>query len=291
MTELMRALRYPWRGEGWFWRMLPLAFWQLVPLIGQTILIGYGLSVVRATCRQQTNLPKLQLKQSLIDGLRLVAVGFLYCFPIILMVLLTFSTSNEAKITGSVPPIAFTAVMFLYLRMSGEIIKRRPALKSTFSTVNKIVTAIFITFVAIRLYSLFTALRSGLQLSAVKIDSSSMVMLGLASLISAVIVVALLVSGTLFAATGSSLFKPATTIQWMAENRTQSIRLLITVWLLGLGTFIATLVGAVFLLIPGLFLLVAGSASIWFLAARYAINTGAVNIEGMAHTKDGIIAW
>ncbi|MEO0647468.1 MAG: DUF4013 domain-containing protein, partial [Cyanobacteria bacterium J06650_10] len=135
MTELMRALRYPWRSKGWLWRMLPLALWQLIPIIGQIMLVGYGLAVVRATCRQQTGLPKLQLRQSLVDGFRLVAVGTLYCFPIVLMVLLMFSSSDSAaaETTGGTPPIAFTAAMFLYLRVSGELVKRRPALKSILS--------------------------------------------------------------------------------------------------------------------------------------------------------------
>ncbi|MGD1865791.1 MAG: DUF4013 domain-containing protein [Phormidesmis sp.] len=289
MTELMRwqslsfgkSLRYPWRSEGWFWRMLPIALWQLIPFIGQIILIGYGLAVVRATCRQQTDLPKLQLQQSLIDGLRLVLVGVLYCFPIILMVLLLFTTSNstEAKTTGGIPPIAFTAVMFIYLRISGEIAKRRPALKPTFSIVNRIVTAAFIAFVVVRLNGLFTTLRGGLQLSALQIDSSTIAMLLLALLLSAVIVVVLLVSATLFAATGSSLLKPTVTLQWMAANRSLSAQLIITVWLLALGTLSATMVGAMLLLIPGLLFMVAGNASIWFLTTQYAIKTGAVNME------------
>ncbi|MEL7224513.1 MAG: DUF4013 domain-containing protein [Cyanobacteria bacterium J06576_12] len=281
MTELMRALRYPWRGKGWFWRMLPLALWQLVPFIGQIILVGYGLAVVRATCRQQTDLPKLYLQRSLVDGFRLVAVGLLYCFPIILMVLLMFSGSDSTNVetTGGIPPIAFTAVMFIYLRASGEIVKRQPALKSIFSIVNRIVTAVFVAFVGMRLYSLFIVLRGGLQLSAVQLNESNILMLFLALLLSAIIVVALLVSGTLFAATGSSLLKPATTLHWMVANRSSSARLIVSIWLLMLGTLTATIIGTVFLLIPGLLCIVAGSASIWFLTAQYAINTGAVNIE------------
>ncbi|MEL6555040.1 MAG: DUF4013 domain-containing protein [Cyanobacteria bacterium J06621_11] len=281
MTELMRALRYPWRSKGWLWRMLPLALWQLIPIIGQIMLVGYGLAVVRATCRQQTGLPKLQLQQSLVDGFRLVAVGVLYCFPIILMVLLMFSSSDSAAAdtTGGIPPIAFTAAMFLYLRVSGELVKRRPALKSILSIVNRTVTAVFVTFVVVRLYSFFSTLRGGLQLSAVQLNSSDVAMLFLAFLLSAIIAVALLVSGTLFAATGSSLLKPATTLQWMAANRSLSVRLIVTVWLLTIGTFIATVVGSIFLLIPGLLCMIAGNASVWFLTAQYAIATGAVNIE------------
>ncbi|MGD1895879.1 MAG: hypothetical protein ACFB16_02895 [Phormidesmis sp.] len=41
-----------------------------------------------------------------------------------------------------------------------------------------------------------------------------------------------------------------------------------------IGTCIATAVGAMLLLIPGLLLMVAGNASMWFLTAQYAIATG-----------------
>ena len=54
MTELARlltqALRYPWQGKGWFYRMLPLALLQLIPILGQIILAGYGQAIARAIC-------------------------------------------------------------------------------------------------------------------------------------------------------------------------------------------------------------------------------------------------
>ncbi|MEO0771034.1 MAG: DUF4013 domain-containing protein [Cyanobacteria bacterium J06649_4] len=279
MTGLTRALRYPWRGKGWFWQMLPLACWQLVPVIGQIMLIGYGLAVVRAAYRQQSGLPTLQPQQSFIDGLRLVTVGFVYCFPVILMVLLTFSTVNnaEAQATGGIPPMALTAVMFVYLRISGEIIKRQPAFKPTLSIINKVITAAFVAFVLVRLYGLFTTLRGGLQFSGLQISGGDRMMLLLATLLFAVIVVALLVSGTLFAVAGHSLLKPTTALQLMAANRSLSIRLVVAIWVLIVGTLTATVVGTLFLVVPGLFLMVAGNASIWFLTTHYVIQTGAVN--------------
>jgi len=278
MTGLTRALRYPWRAQGWFWQMLPLACWQLVPVIGQIMLMGYGLAVVRSVYRQQISLPKLQPQQSLIDGLRLVTVGLVYCFPIILMVLLTFSGSNNAdtQAAGGIPPMALTAVMFVYLRISGEMIKRQPALKPTLSTINKIITAAFVVFVLVRLYGLFTTLREGLQFSGMQISNGDRLMLLLATLLSTVIIVALLVSGALFAVAGHSLLKPTTALQLMAANRSLSIRLVVAIWVLIVGTLAATVVGTLFFLVPALFLMVAGNASIWFLTTHYVIQTGAV---------------
>ncbi|MGB7414250.1 MAG: DUF4013 domain-containing protein [Thermosynechococcaceae cyanobacterium] len=163
ITDLMRALRYPWRGEGWFWQMLPLALLQLVPLIGQIILVGYGQAVVRAIYRQQHDLPRLHLRRSLVDGLRLTGVGFVYGLPVILMVLLAFSTSDtsEAKASGGIPAIVYPAIMLIYLRISSEIIKRRPALKSIFSLINRIISAIFGMYIILRLYDLLVTLQGG----------------------------------------------------------------------------------------------------------------------------------
>ncbi|MGD1950813.1 MAG: DUF4013 domain-containing protein [Leptolyngbyaceae cyanobacterium] len=274
MTELMRALRYPWQGR----RMLPLALWQLIPIVGQIILVGYGQAIVRAIYLQQSGLPRFKLRQSLIDGLRLVAVGFIYCFPVILMVLLTFSASDatEAETTGGISPIFFTAVMFIYLRISGEIIKRQPALRSIVSIVNRALSAVFVVFIAVRLYGLFTSLLTGLQFSAM-LTGGDLTMLFVALLLLAVVVVALLVSGARFVVSGSSLLKPTTTLQLMAANRGLSLRLIVSVWVLAAGTLLVTVVGAVFMLLPGLLLLVAGNASIWYLVAQYVVEIGDVN--------------
>lgn len=54
-------------------------------------------------------------------------------------------------------------------------------------------------------------------------------------------------------------------------------------WVLALGTFTAMVVGTIVLLVPNLLCMVAGNASIWFLTARYAINTGTVNIESQPY--------
>ena len=288
MTELIQALYYPWRCKGWLWRLLPLALWQLIPVIGQLMLMGYGQSVVYAICSQQSGLPRLRLRQSLIDGLRLGAVGVVYCFPAILMVLLTFSGDNTtaAETTGGGLPIAFTAIVLIYSRISREIIKRKPAFKPILSTVNRLLTLVFVVVVATRLYGLFTTLQAGIQFSAIQLDSSDITLLFVASLLFIFVVIALLISGARFAVTGSSLLKPTATLTLMAANRDASIHLIVCVLLLAVGTLAATLVGAVFALIPGLIVMVAGNLSIWCLVARYVIKTGAVGSS--SQSREGV---
>lgn len=50
---LPQALHYPFQGKGWFRRMLILALIQLIPVVGQLILLGYGLDIVRAVYAEQ----------------------------------------------------------------------------------------------------------------------------------------------------------------------------------------------------------------------------------------------
>ncbi|MGF1603180.1 MAG: DUF4013 domain-containing protein [Thermosynechococcaceae cyanobacterium] len=276
MTDWTRALRYPWQGEGWFWRMLPLALLQLAPLVGQVILVGYGQAVVRATYRQQRDLPRLHLRRSLVDGLRLTSVGVVYCLPAILMVLLVFSTSDTpaTQTSGGVPAIVYPAIMLVYLRISSEIVKRRPALQSIFSLINRIVSALFVMYIIMRLYALFVTLRKGVQFSTIQLDGPVLMTLLIASLLFAIIIVALLVSGVRFTITGTGLLKPHTTLQLMAANLNLTARFMVTVWLLVAGIVIAAAIGMVFLLVPGLLLIVAGNISIWFLTTQYATQIG-----------------
>jgi len=275
MIELMRALRYPWQGKGCLRRMLTLALWQFIPVVGQILLVGYGQAIARAIYHQQSDLPRLKLQQSFVDGLRLIAVGFIYGFPIILMVLLTLGASDEADAPGGIPPIFFTAIMLISLRISREIIKWQPALKPILSVLNRVVTAAFFIFVLFRLSALFPALRSGLQFSPASIQGSNLIVLFFALLLFATIVVVLLVAAVRFALTGSSLLKPTSTLQLMARNRLLSVRLIGLVWLVAAGTSVATVIGATLLFMPGLLSMVAGSLSIWFLVTQYVIKAEA----------------
>lgn len=104
MTTLSQALRYPWQGG--LARLLPLVFLQLIPVIGQIILVGYGQAIAHTIYNQQDDLPQLQLGQAFLDGLRLVAVGTVYCLPVFLMVLMAVGVGSlpEGQTAVSAPP-------------------------------------------------------------------------------------------------------------------------------------------------------------------------------------------
>jgi hypothetical protein len=288
MTDLMRALRYPWQDEGWLGLMLPLALLQLFPIVGQIILVGYGQAVARATYSQQSSLPRLQLRQALVDGLRLTAVGLVYFLPVILMVLLVLIPSDPTETETAVGAMGLILplVMVVYMPLSGAIGKRRPALKPILSVLSAILGLVFALFIILRLRELFiTALQGGLQLSALQPNATNMPLLLVAALLLAFVTVALLVSGVQFAVMGGGLLNPNATLQLMVAKRSLTGRLVGSVWLFIAGTIVLAMIGSLFLLLPGLLLLVAGSVSIWFLAAQYAMRIGIA--PSLAYTQQG----
>ena len=280
MTELARlltqALRYPWQGKGWFYRMLPLALLQLIPILGQIILAGDGQAIARAICQQQRDLPRLHLHRSLVDGLQLVAVGIVYCLPVVLTVLLVLSgdSTSETETPGRVPGIVYPIALLVYSRISSEVVKRRPALKSVVSFVNRVFSILVFLFIIWRLSSLFTTLRDGLHFSSIELTSMDLVVLLAAAMLLSIIVAALLISGVQFAITGRGLLHARATLKRMIVNRGLTVRFTLTTWLLIAGTAMTAVISALFLLVPGLLLIIAGNAAIWFLATQYAMRIG-----------------
>ncbi|MEO1593548.1 MAG: DUF4013 domain-containing protein [Cyanobacteria bacterium J06632_22] len=276
VRPLTQALRYPWQGKGWFYRLLPLALLQLVPVIGQIILMGYGQAIARAVYRQQRDLPRLHLRRALIDGLRLAAIGIVYCLPIILTVLLVLSgdSMSNAETSGSIPGIVYPIVLLSYSRISSEIVKRRPTVKSAVSFVNRIFSFLVVLFIIWRLSGLFTLLKGGVDFSDITLTSTDIVMLFVSSLLLSILVAAWLISGVQFAITGKGLLNPRATLKRMMVNRGLTLRFTLSTWLLIAGTAVTTMASALFLLVPGLVLLTAGNAAIWYLATQYAKRVG-----------------
>jgi hypothetical protein len=94
---LYQALQYPFRGKGSFRLVLILALVQLVPIVGQLILLGYGFDIVRAVYAGQTSLPPIRWLPALGNGFRILVAGFFYLLPI----LLTIAVVGASRIDSS----------------------------------------------------------------------------------------------------------------------------------------------------------------------------------------------
>ena len=83
---LEKALHYPFQGKGWFRHILILALVQLLPIVGQLILLGYGMDIVRAVYAGQTSLPPIRWLPALGNGFRFLLAGFVYLLPILITI-------------------------------------------------------------------------------------------------------------------------------------------------------------------------------------------------------------
>ncbi len=97
---LSQALQYPFRGKGSFRFLLILTMMQLLPLVGQLILLGYGLDVVRAISAGHTDLPPLRWLPALGDGLRILIAGFVYLLPILVTIAIVGVSSIRSGSSG-----------------------------------------------------------------------------------------------------------------------------------------------------------------------------------------------
>ena len=191
-----------------------------------------------------------------------------------MLLVLSGDSTSETETPGRVPGIVYPIALLVYSRISSEVVKRRPALKSVVSFVNRVFSILVFLFIIWRLSSLFTMLRDGLHFSSIELTSMDLVVLLAAAMLLSIIVAALLISGVQFAITGRGLLHARATLKRMIVNRGLTVRFTLTTWLLIAGTAMTAVISALFLLVPGLLLIIAGNAAIWFLATQYAMRIG-----------------
>ncbi len=274
MNQLIQATRYPWQSQHALRRLLPLALLQLIPVVGQIILIGYGQEVARAVSKQQADLPVLRIGQTLLDGLKMAGAGIIYCFPIFITVLLAFTTTStpSTESANGAPAAILPVVMILLMGGSSLILKKRPSLQPLFNQLGRLFGIGIIFFIIWRLRSIFAQFEGGFELSPPTLNPATLGMLTISALLFAFIIVAFHVIGVRFALTGEGLLDPSGVLKIMAKHRHLTINLIATIWLLLIATIILTTIGAFFLILPGLILLVTMTLSIWYVAAKYHLN-------------------
>ena len=264
--NFIQALKYPIQGRGWFGPLLTLTLVQLIPFVGQLILIGYGLEVVRAIHAGQIDLPRLDWPRALVDGLRLVLVGFLYLIPIAAVVPMILTAGSG----GGGSFIWVTIGLLIVLAALRGVVKRVPKLRLVITGVSGIGMVFLIGFNLSQLGEL----QSAMNPANLTLNGVSILLLSVLSIMVFVIFNGLLVAGARFAIEGRGLLEPTKTAQRMMRDRRQTGSLMLNIAAMTLlGIFVIALGLALFVL-PGLFLTVVFSLALWQLVARYA----AVNI-------------
>ena len=108
---LAQALQYPLRGKRSLHRLLILALLQLLPIVGQLILFGYGFDIVRAVYAEQTELPSLLWLPALRNGLHFFLAGLGYLLPILITIGIVVGTTTIVGLVLFILPGLFAFVI------------------------------------------------------------------------------------------------------------------------------------------------------------------------------------
>lgn len=84
--DLGQAFSYPTRDPEWFKKIGIIALVNLIPIVGQLVMLGWVLEITRRTIRRDTILlPDVDFSTQLSDGFKAGVVGFVYALPVILV--------------------------------------------------------------------------------------------------------------------------------------------------------------------------------------------------------------
>ena len=273
---LSKALQYPFQGKGWLNRILILALVQLVPVVGQLILVGYGLDAKRSIYAGQTDLPPIRWRQTVGDGLRLLAAGLLFFLPILAVapMILTAGTSQVDSGAGggsSLSHFIFPVVLLIVLPSLSRVVKSKPKLKTLVTGLGGLM---MVVFVGSTVWQLVNMMQSDLRMSNLSLNAFGTVQLIVLLLFSFVIFAGLQVGGLRYAVEGKGLFQPTPIIQLMLSQRRKTVALIFIMILLDVLAILAIGLGLLLLVLPGLGLFVTFSLAQWHLFAQYGMEIG-----------------
>ena len=282
---LTQALRYPFQGRGWNRRLLALTLLQLIPVIGQLMLLGYGLEIVRAVYAGEANLPPIRWQQALGNGLRLMMAGLLYCLPILITgAIIGMSTIGLRMNTSSmgtlsiilsigIPLIAIVGGLLMSSRkqtQTGAALKQAPKSGSIFAKIVPLFVMILAIFV-------LRAVVSDANFS--RPNAATIALYVILTLLISVIGLGLGMGGVRQAIMQRGLFSPTTSITLLLQHRATTSILILNLFLLGVITLLVSSLGLILLVLPGLFTIVVCSLAMWYLFTRYGMQIGITPIN------------
>jgi len=107
-----------------------------------------------------------------------------------------------------------------------------------------------------------------------KLNGLGILLLVVLALLLFVIGIVLYVGGVRYAIENKGLLAPMTNARLLLKNRTLTGMLFLNVLLLDVIAVLATTVGLVLLILPGLFAFVICSLALWYMFAQYCIGVG-----------------
>ena len=284
--KLSQALRYPFQGEGWFRRILILTLIQLIPIVGQLILLGYGFDIVRAVYTDRAELPTLRWPSALKNGLRFLLAGLAYLLPILITVgtivvtmLGTRSSSNSGNV-GVVITLLVTIGLPLLIFFIGAVVGKRRASPTVQQAEPKklggsfrfLLNGLLPVFAMILLTFALRALVSLSGLNTGKPNGLGILLFAIFALLIFLFWIVLHIGGVRQAIENKGLLAPIANLQLLLKHRALTGQLLLKLILLGGITVITTTLGLLLFILPGLFAFVLCSLALWYLFAQYSMR-------------------
>lgn len=282
---LSQALQYPFQGKGSFRSILTLALIQLLPIVGQLILLGYGLDVVRAVYAGRTSLPPLRWLAALGNGSRILLTGFAYITPILVTSGIVWAStsgtgsgriSNVAGILGIVLSVGLPLLLILIRAISKKRAgassvqqsrARGGGLRALLGGLLSILMTVVVTFI-------LNALVANSGIESGKPNGLGFVVLLLLLLFLFFVGIVVCIGGVRYAIENKGLLDPLNNAKLLLRDRALTATLFLSVFLLYVVTVIATAIGLVLFIVPGLFAFVICSLALWYMFAQYTMRVG-----------------
>ena len=119
-----RSFSFVFEDSDWLKKIGLMALVTLIPIVGQLVLIGWGIEIIRRVVRgNDLPLPDLDFGEQLADGFKVFVIGLVYSLPIIVLSLimggLTAIAANvmdydTAQIIGGIVSLCFGLLIFIY---------------------------------------------------------------------------------------------------------------------------------------------------------------------------------
>ncbi|MCA0455375.1 MAG: DUF4013 domain-containing protein [Chloroflexi bacterium] len=279
MVSFIQALRYPLGQTGWFKRILPLALLQFIPVVGQMILIGYGMEVARTVYTGQNDLPRLRPIKAFRDGGLFVLTGLLYLVPLLALIpTILIAGTDQGNPTGSaaalirvVIPIGLTLSISA---LAGRLRTQNKWVKNIIMGVVGLVPLLVIVSMAASISSVQFSPGAPLQLNAVGIILSTLL-----GFLVFLIFIVLHVSGVRYAIENKGLFDIAGTVKLLRQKPKLTRFLVVNSILIIVFTAITLALGIVLLIIPALFAWVFWVIVFWYLLVDFLSSSLLPNIS------------
>ncbi len=124
------SLTFPVRDEHWFRKIILPACWLFVPLLGMISVAGWGCEICRrAAGAQAKELPALDFRRNLSDGIRICALLILYGLPLLVAVVLggalaspLFLSEKDAAAAGVASALCAIECGFLLIALADGLL-------------------------------------------------------------------------------------------------------------------------------------------------------------------------